>query len=47
MNCLTNINKNIERLDADVISIENSRSNNQTLREIIQAGYTYQVGNGV
>ncbi|MEG4810178.1 5-methyltetrahydropteroyltriglutamate--homocysteine S-methyltransferase [Microcoleus sp. F8-D3] len=39
--------KDIERLDADVISIENSRSNNQTLHEIIAAGYTYQVGNGV
>lgn len=39
--------KDIERLDADVISIENSRSNNQTLREITAAGYTYQVGNGV
>ncbi|MGB3266429.1 MAG: 5-methyltetrahydropteroyltriglutamate--homocysteine S-methyltransferase [Microcoleus sp.] len=39
--------KDIERLDADVISIENSRSNNQTLHEITAAGYTYQVGNGV
>jgi len=39
--------KDIERLDADVISIENSRSNNQTLREITEAGYTHQVGNGV
>lgn len=39
--------KDIERLDADVISIENSRSNNQTLREITEAGYCYQVGNGV
>lgn len=39
--------KDIERLDADVISIENSRSNNQTLYEITAAGYTYQVGNGV
>ena len=39
--------KDIERLDADVISIENSRSNNQTLREITSGGYSHQVGNGV
>ncbi|MEH2467226.1 5-methyltetrahydropteroyltriglutamate--homocysteine S-methyltransferase [Nostoc sp.] len=39
--------KDIERLDADVISIENSRSNNQTLREITESGYSHQVGNGV
>jgi 5-methyltetrahydropteroyltriglutamate--homocysteine methyltransferase len=39
--------KDIERLDADVISIENSRSNNQTLREITAGGYSHQVGNGV
>lgn len=39
--------KDIERLDADVISIENSRSNNQTLREITKGGYSHQVGNGV
>ncbi|MEH2390675.1 MAG: 5-methyltetrahydropteroyltriglutamate--homocysteine S-methyltransferase [Nostoc sp.] len=39
--------KDIERLDADVISIENSRSNNQTLREITEGGYSHQVGNGV
>ncbi|WP_448380757.1 5-methyltetrahydropteroyltriglutamate--homocysteine S-methyltransferase [Gloeomargarita sp.] len=37
----------IERLDADVLSIENSRSNNATLRQISEAGYTRQVGNGV
>ena len=30
-----------------VISIENSRSNNQTLREITEGGYSHQVGNGV
>ncbi|BAZ18228.1 5-methyltetrahydropteroyltriglutamate--homocysteine S-methyltransferase (plasmid) [Calothrix sp. NIES-4071] len=39
--------KDIERLDADVISIENSRSSNQTLREITEGGYSHQVGNGV
>ncbi|MEN9246251.1 MAG: 5-methyltetrahydropteroyltriglutamate--homocysteine S-methyltransferase, partial [Thermostichales cyanobacterium SRBZ-1_bins_19] len=39
--------ESIERLDADVLSIENSRSNNKTLLEIIEAGYQHQVGNGV
>ncbi|MBR8828388.1 MAG: 5-methyltetrahydropteroyltriglutamate--homocysteine S-methyltransferase [Gomphosphaeria aponina SAG 52.96 = DSM 107014] len=39
--------KDIERLDADVLSIENSRSNNRTLQEIAQGGYSHQVGNGV
>ncbi len=39
--------KDIERLDADVISIENSRSNNRTLQEVTAAGYSHQVGNGV
>ncbi|MEM8831550.1 MAG: 5-methyltetrahydropteroyltriglutamate--homocysteine S-methyltransferase [Cyanobacteria bacterium P01_G01_bin.19] len=39
--------QDIERLDADVLSIENSRSNNQTLFEITDAGYKHQVGNGV
>jgi 5-methyltetrahydropteroyltriglutamate--homocysteine methyltransferase len=39
--------EHIERLDADVLSIENSRSNNATLFEITDAGYQYQVGNGV
>lgn len=39
--------KDIERLDADVISIENSRSNNQTLHEVTEAGYSHQIGNGV
>ncbi|MEN9219344.1 MAG: 5-methyltetrahydropteroyltriglutamate--homocysteine S-methyltransferase, partial [Thermostichales cyanobacterium GMQP_bins_62] len=29
------------------LSIENSRSNNKTLLEIIEAGYHHQVGNGV
>jgi len=37
----------IQRLDADVLSIENSRSNNETLRQIAEAGYRHQVGNGV
>jgi 5-methyltetrahydropteroyltriglutamate--homocysteine methyltransferase len=39
--------KDIERLDADVISIENSRSNNRTLQEVTNAGYSHQIGNGV
>ncbi|AFZ18864.1 5-methyltetrahydropteroyltriglutamate--homocysteine S-methyltransferase [Allocoleopsis franciscana] len=37
----------IERLDADVLSIENSRSNNETLYELTDGGYSKQVGNGV
>ncbi|MFB6275596.1 MAG: 5-methyltetrahydropteroyltriglutamate--homocysteine S-methyltransferase [Halothece sp.] len=37
----------IERLDADVLSIENSRSNNETLFEITNAGYQHEVGNGI
>lgn len=39
--------QDIERLDADVISIENSRSNNRTLGEVTSAGYSHQIGNGV
>ena len=39
--------QDIERLDADVISIENSRSNNRTLQEVTTAGYSHQIGNGV
>ncbi|HIK37067.1 MAG: 5-methyltetrahydropteroyltriglutamate--homocysteine S-methyltransferase [Geminocystis sp.] len=39
--------EHIERLDADVLSIENSRSNNETLLQITRAGYQKQVGNGV
>jgi 5-methyltetrahydropteroyltriglutamate--homocysteine methyltransferase len=39
--------QDIERLDADVISIENSRSNNQTLQEVTEGGYSHQIGNGV
>lgn len=39
--------QHIERLDADVLSIENSRSNNETLFEITGAGYKHEVGNGV
>ncbi len=41
------IMSHIERLDADVLSIENSRSNNETLWQITSAGYKHQVGNGV
>ncbi|PSO50440.1 MAG: 5-methyltetrahydropteroyltriglutamate--homocysteine S-methyltransferase [Cyanobacteria bacterium SW_9_44_58] len=37
----------IERLDADVLSIENSRSNNETLFEVTNAGYQHEVGNGI
>ena len=37
----------IERLDADVISIENSRSNNRTLQDVTEGGYSHQIGNGV
>lgn len=39
--------EHIQRLDADVLSIENSRSNNATLFQITRAGYQHQVGNGV
>jgi 5-methyltetrahydropteroyltriglutamate--homocysteine methyltransferase len=39
--------QDIQRLDADVLSIENSRSGNRTLEEIADGGYTHQVGNGV
>jgi len=39
--------EHIERLDADVLSIENSRSNNETLFEITNAGYQHEVGNGI
>jgi len=39
--------QDIQRLDADVISIENSRSNNRTLEEITAGGYSHQIGNGV
>lgn len=39
--------QDIERLDADVISIENSRSNNRTLEEVAEGGYSHQIGNGV
>ncbi|PPT06923.1 5-methyltetrahydropteroyltriglutamate--homocysteine methyltransferase [Geitlerinema sp. FC II] len=37
----------IDRLDADVISIEDSRSNNETLMQLTDAGYPRQVGPGV
>lgn len=39
--------QDINRLDADVISIENSRSNNRTLQEVTDGGYSHQIGNGV
>ncbi|MEM6839073.1 MAG: 5-methyltetrahydropteroyltriglutamate--homocysteine S-methyltransferase [Cyanobacteria bacterium P01_C01_bin.120] len=39
--------QDIERLDADVISIENSRSGNRTLQEVTEGGYSHQIGNGV
>lgn len=39
--------EHIQQLDADVLSIENSRSNNETLFQITDAGYKHQVGNGV
>lgn len=39
--------QDIQRLDADVLSIENSRSSDRTLIEIATGGYTHQVGNGV
>jgi 5-methyltetrahydropteroyltriglutamate--homocysteine methyltransferase len=39
--------EHIQAMDADVLSIENSRSNNATLFEIADAGYRHQVGNGV
>lgn len=41
------IMKSIKQLDADVISIEDSRSNNQTLMQLTDAGYSAQVGPGV
>ncbi len=41
------IMESIEQLDADVISIEDSRSNNETLRQLTEAGYSRQVGPGV
>lgn len=37
----------INRLDADAISIEDSRSNNATLLQLTEAGYPRQVGPGV
>ncbi|MBE9168306.1 5-methyltetrahydropteroyltriglutamate--homocysteine S-methyltransferase [Pleurocapsales cyanobacterium LEGE 06147] len=41
------IMESIKQLDADVISIEDSRSNNETLRQLTEAGYPRQVGPGV
>jgi 5-methyltetrahydropteroyltriglutamate--homocysteine methyltransferase len=37
----------IDRLDADVISIENARSDDETLRELAAYGYPREVGPGV
>jgi 5-methyltetrahydropteroyltriglutamate--homocysteine methyltransferase len=37
----------IDRMDADVISIENARSGDQTLRELAEFGYHREVGPGV
>jgi 5-methyltetrahydropteroyltriglutamate--homocysteine methyltransferase len=37
----------IDRLDADVISIENARSGDETLRELASYGYEREVGPGV
>ena len=37
----------IDRLDADVISIENARSDDETLRELAESGYRREVGPGV
>ncbi len=39
--------KAIDRLNADVISIENARSDDETLHELAQYGYARQVGPGV
>jgi 5-methyltetrahydropteroyltriglutamate--homocysteine methyltransferase len=41
------IMESIKQLDADVISIEDSRSNNETLMQLTEAGYPRQVGPGV
>ncbi len=37
----------IDRLNADVISIENARSDDETLRELSEYGYHREVGPGV
>ncbi len=37
----------IDRMDADVISIENARSGDETLRELAEYGYRREVGPGV
>ena len=39
--------RQIKQLDADVISIEDSRSNNETLMQLTDASYPAQVGPGV
>ncbi|MCX6061715.1 MAG: 5-methyltetrahydropteroyltriglutamate--homocysteine S-methyltransferase [Campylobacterales bacterium] len=43
----TDIIKTIEAMDADVISIETSRSGNRLLRIFKESGYTQEVGPGV
>ncbi len=43
----TDIIKTIEAMDADVISIETSRSGNRLLRIFAEVGYTQEVGPGV
>ncbi|MDD4855673.1 MAG: 5-methyltetrahydropteroyltriglutamate--homocysteine S-methyltransferase, partial [Sulfuricurvum sp.] len=43
----TDIIKTIEEMDADVISIETSRSGNRLLRIFKESGYTQEVGPGV
>lgn len=42
-----NIIKTIESLDADVISIETTRSGNELLKVFREVGYTHEVGPGV
>jgi 5-methyltetrahydropteroyltriglutamate--homocysteine methyltransferase len=42
-----NVLEAIDRLDADVISIENARSDDATLRELATYGYPREVGPGV
>ncbi|MEO0014239.1 MAG: hypothetical protein RLZZ535_2628 [Cyanobacteriota bacterium] len=41
------IMESIKQLDADVISIEDSRSNNETLMQLTDADYPHQVGPGI
>ena len=39
--------KTIEKLDADVISIETTRSGNELLKVFKKIGYTHEIGPGV